>query len=148
MDVVGRFVFFVCAAAALGHAEGFTFTIGAAVAAGDYTFKGAAFVVRVDGCNDPDKPQITASAEGIVKGARKSEVAKVMPTAKPNVYAIPQTWPEGEWVVVLKGSCAKANAGAIVPMGPKGFIRESAKVFPRAATDAEVEASLKALRSQ
>jgi hypothetical protein len=47
--------------------------------------------------------------------------------------------------VDLKGTCASASAGAVVPIGPKGFIRESSKFFPRAATDAEVETSLKAL---
>ena len=40
---------------------------------------------------------------------------------------------------------ADASAGAIVPIGPKGFIRESSKFFPRPATDAEIETSLKAL---
>jgi hypothetical protein len=145
MDLVKRLVVFTSAAAALVSAEGFTFTIGPAVASGDFAFKGAAFVVRVDGCNDPDKPQIAASAEGFVKDARKTVLVKVMPTAKPNVYAIPQTWPEGTWVVNLRGTCGKANAGAIIPIGPKGFIRESAKFFSRPATDAEVDASLKAL---
>jgi hypothetical protein len=48
-------------------------------------------------------------------------------------------------VVTLKGSCADANASAIVPFGPKGFIRESAKFFSRPVKDAEIEASLKAL---
>ena len=57
-----------------------------------------------------------------------------------------QTWPaEGDWVVNLKGTCADASAGAIVPIGPKGFIRESSKFFPRPATNAEIETSLKAL---
>jgi hypothetical protein len=48
-------------------------------------------------------------------------------------------------VVALKGTCADANAGAIVPIGPHGFIRESSKFFPRPATNPEIEASLKAL---
>ena len=37
------------------------------------------------------------------------------------------------WVVSLKGACAGESAGAIVPFGPKGIIRESAKFFPRPA---------------
>jgi len=41
--------------------------------------------------------------------------------------------------------CHEANAGAIVPIGPKGFVRESSKFFPRPATNVEIEASLKAL---
>jgi hypothetical protein len=45
----------------------------------------------------------------------------------------------------LKGACDAEIAGAIVPIGPKGFIRESSKLFPRPATSAEIDASLKTL---
>jgi hypothetical protein len=134
------------AACVLAKAEGFAFTIGSPVASQEFQMKTAAFVFRTEGCAEPTKPQITATAEGIVKGARKSLVLKVLAGSKPNVYAVFQQWPaEGDWVVDLKGTCASASAGAVVPIGPKGFIRESSKFFPRAATDAEVETLLKAL---
>jgi hypothetical protein len=134
------------AIAAVALAEGFTFTIGSPVASQEFQMKTAAFVFRTEGCAEPAKLEIVAIAEGIVKGARRSVVLKVMPGSKPNIYAINQQWPaEGDWVVNLKGRCANASAGAIVPIGPKGFIRESSKFFPRAATDTEVDASLKAL---
>jgi hypothetical protein len=135
-----------CAVAALALAEGFTFTIGSPVASQDFRAKMAAFVFRTEGCADPAKSQISGTAEGLVKGARRSVALKVEAMSQPGVYAVYQNWPaEGEWVVNLKGTCADANAGAIVPIGPKGFIRESSKFFPRAATGAEIETSLKAL---
>jgi hypothetical protein len=140
-----RFVVVACAAAALAFADGFTFRIGSPVAAGDFQVKTAAFVFRTEGCGDA-KAQLTASAEGLVKGARQSVALKVMPSSKPGIYAVYRTWPpEGEWVVHLKGVCAGAGAGALIPIGPKGFIRESAKFYARPATDAEIETSLKAL---
>jgi len=90
------------------------------------------------------KSQISGTAEGLVKGARRSVVLKVVAMTKPGVYAVYQNWPaEGEWVVNLKGTCVDASAGAIIPIGLKGFIRESSKFFPRPATNAEIEASLK-----
>lgn len=136
----------VCALAALASAEGFSFTIGNPVASQDFQAKSAAFVFRTEGCADPAKSQISGTAEGLVKGSRRSVALKVVPMSKPGVYAVYQNWPaEGGWVVNLKGACADANAGAIVPIGPKGFIRESAKFLPRPATDAEIDASLKAL---
>ena len=136
----------VCATAALALAEGFTFTIGSPVAAQDFQAKGAAFVLRTEGCGEPAKSQIGGTAEGLVKEARRSIALRVMATSKPGVYAVHQNWPtEGHWVVNLKGTCADASAGAIVPIGPKGFMRESSKFFPRPATDAEIETSLKAL---
>jgi hypothetical protein len=135
-----------CAAGMLALAEGFTFSIASPVASRDFQVKGAAFVFRTEGCADPAKAQIAASAEGLVKEARRSVALKVVPTSKAGVWAVYQNWPpEGAWVVNLKGACANANAGALVPIGPKGFIRESAKFFPRPATDAEIETSLKAL---
>jgi hypothetical protein len=135
-----------CAMAALALADGFTFTIGSPVASQDFRAKVAAFVFRTEGCTDPAKSQISGTAEGLVKGVRRSVALKVVAMSKPGVYAVYQNWPaEGEWVVNLKGTCTDANAGAIVPIGPKGFIRESAKFFPRLATDAEIDTSLKAL---
>jgi hypothetical protein len=130
----------------LAMAEGFTFTIGSPVAAQDFNFKAAAFVFRTEGCIDPAKSQISATAEGLVKGVRRSIVLKVIPAARPGIYAVHQSWPaEGQWVVNLKGTCANLSAGAIVTMGPKGFIRESSRFFSRPATDSEIETSLAAL---
>ena len=141
-----RFGIAVLAMAALALGEGFTFAIASPVASQDFHFKAATFVFRVEGCPDPAKPQVNATAEGIVKGERRSVALKVMPGNKPGVYAVFQSWPsEGRWVVNLTGTCASMSAGAIVPMGPKGFIRESSKFFPRPATDTEIETSLKAL---
>jgi len=135
-----------CAVAALALADGFTFTIGNPVASQDFVAKNAAFVFRTEGCADPTKSQINGTAEGLVKGVRRSMALKVVALSKPGVYAVNQNWPpEGAWVVNLKGMCDGANAGALVPIGPRGFLRESSKFFPRPATDAEIETSLKAL---
>jgi hypothetical protein len=133
-----------CAAAVLVLAEGFTFSVGSPVASQDYRAKGAAFVFRTQGCAEPAKPQISATAEGLVKGVRQSVALKVVAMTKAGVYAVYQNWPaEGEWLVNLRGTCADASAGAIIPIGPKGFVRESSKFFPRAASNAEIEISLK-----
>jgi len=135
-----------CALVALALAEGFTFTIGSPVASQDFQAKGASFVFRTEGCAEPAKSQVGGTAEGLVKGARRSIPLKVMATSKPGVYAVYQSWPPaGDWVVNLKGTCADAGAGALVPIGARGFIRESAKFFPRPATDAEIDTILKSL---
>ena len=135
-----------CAVAAILLGEGFTFNIAGPVAAADFHAKMAAFVFRTQGCAEPAKAEIRGTAEGLVAGARRSMGLKIVPMSKPGVYAVNREWPaEGSWVVSLKGTCGEANAGAIVPVGPKGFIRESAKFLPRPATETEIDASLKAL---
>jgi len=134
------------ATAALAVAEGFTFTIGNPVASQDFHFKAAVFVFRTEGCPGSMKPQLSATAEGIVNGERRSVTLKVMPASKPGVYGIYQSWPaQGHWVVGLKGTCGNSSAGAVVPVGPKGFIRESSKFFSRPATESEIESSLREL---
>ena len=133
-------------AAMLACAEGFTFVIGSPVASQQFQFKAATFVFRTDGCGDVGTQQVSATAEGVLKGERQSVALKVIPGSKPEIYAVFQTWPtEGQWIVNLKGTCGNASAGAIVPMGPKGFIRESAKFFPHPATESEIENALKPL---
>ncbi|HEY3823872.1 MAG TPA: hypothetical protein VGL82_04910 [Bryobacteraceae bacterium] len=141
-----RFGVAIFAPAASVFAAGFTFNIGGAIASGDFATKSAAFVFRTEGCADPAKPQISGTAEGLVDGVRRSMALKLKESSRPGVFAVIQNWPdEGRWIVVLKGACADANAGAIVPIGPTGFIRDSAKFLPRPATRAEIDASLKAL---
>src|SRR5438445_539942 len=135
-----------CAATALAFAEGFIFTIGSPVASQDFQAKTAAFVFRTEGCAEPAKSQVSGAAEGLVKGERRSVALKIVATSKSGVYAVYSNWPsEGFWVVNLKGTCGDASAGAVIPIGPKGFIRESSKFFPRPATDTEIDTSLKAL---
>ena len=88
-----------CAAAALVLAEGFSFSVGSPVASQDYQAKGARFVFRSQGCAEPAKSQISGSAEGLVKGERRSVALKLVAMTKPGVYAVYQNWPaEGEWV--------------------------------------------------
>ena len=141
-----RFGLAAFALAGLTLGAGFTFSIGSPVASQDFRFKAAVLALRTEGCAEPAKAQIGGTAEGMVKGERRSVVLRVTAASKPGIYAVEQNWPaEGEWVVNLRGACAGENAGALVPIGPKGFIRESSKFFPRPATGAEIEAALKAL---
>src|SRR5258706_16261945 len=94
----------VACAAVVALAQGFTFTIGSPVASQDFRAKMAAFVFRTEGCAEPAKSQISGTAEGLVKGTRRSVALKVMPMSKPGLYAVYQSWPpEGVWVVNLKG---------------------------------------------
>jgi hypothetical protein len=141
-----RFSLITFAAVLVAHPGTFTFSIGSPVAAQEYAAKTAAFAFRTEGCAEPAKAQIGGTAEGLIGSERRSVALKIAAMSKPGVYAVYQNWPAGgAWVVNLKGTCAGEDAGAIVPIGPKGFIRESAKFYQRAATNEEIEASLKAL---
>lgn len=130
---------------ALAIAQGFTFEVASPVASQDFHFKTAAFVFRTQGCGVA-KPKLSATAEGIDNHERRSLPLKVMEGSKPGVYAVFQTWSNtGHWIVNLAGACGNSNAGAILPIGQNGFIRDSAKFLSHAASRTEVDASLKAL---
>ena len=68
-----------------------------------------------------------------------------MASSRPGVYAVQRQWDAGRWVVILKGSCGDAHAGAIIPFGPHGFVREASKFYTHPPTAAEIEAALKAV---
>ena len=66
-----------------------------------------------------------------MNGTRTSAPVTLEPAAMPGVYVVSQNWPKGDARAVrLVATCGKAKAGAIVPIGPQGFLRESTKVFP------------------
>lgn len=102
--------------------------------------------VRAENCADPAKVQITGTAEGIVNGARESAPLRVVAASTAGSFAVSRDGPrQGVWVLSLTGRCGSSTASAVVPIGPNGFLRESSKFFPRAATAAEVETVLKTL---
>jgi hypothetical protein len=127
-----------------GWAETFSFEIASPVAAQDFRSKSAAFVFRTLGCAEPDKADITATAQSFAEGSRRTIPLRVTPSSKAGVYAVFQQWNTGHWVVVLKGSCGTMQAGAVIPIGPHGFVRDDSRFFTHAATTAEIEAALKA----
>ena len=108
--------------------------------------KDVGIAVRAENCADPSKVEVTATAEGIVNGARRSIAVRVIAGATAGTFAISRDWPrEGSWVVHMTGHCGSSTASAVIPIGPNGFLRESSKFFSRAATTAEIESVLKTL---
>ncbi len=129
----------------------FSLTIGPAVAAGT---GGAVKKTKGAQCSrcgwrtarTPAKASIAGTAENLTNGTRSSVPVMLDEAGTVGVYVVSQSWGfEGAWAVSLVATCGKAKAGAIVPIGPQGFLRESTKVFPRPATPAEINAVLETL---
>jgi hypothetical protein len=131
-------------------AQDFALQVGPPVAGNAPPAKTSLLVVRPMGCADPARAQITGTAEGIVDGTRRSVPLKLSALPTPGVHAVQREWPKfGVWIVNLVGTCAGKTAGAIVSMGAAdaAYHREAVKQLPHAATAAEIEASLQALRA-
>lgn len=135
---------------ATASAQEFALQVGPPIAGNEPSVKRALLVVRPAGCADLSKAQITATAEGIVNGARRSVPLALTALPTPGVHAIQPDWPTpGVWIVNLVGNCAGKSAGAIVSVaGPKPtFSRDAVKYFRQAPTPSEIDASLKALNA-
>ncbi|HEY2124707.1 MAG TPA: hypothetical protein VGG94_04500 [Chthoniobacterales bacterium] len=132
-------------ASPLAWAQAFTFEIASPVAAQDFRVKSAAFVFRTTGCPEAEKVEVSATGQSLAGTERKSVVLKVVASSKPGVYAVLQQWETGQWIVILKGSCGQAQAGAIIPVGPHGFVREASKFYSRPPAAAEIDAAIKAI---
>lgn len=130
-------------------AQSLSLTIGNAVAGQNYATKSAQFVFRVNGCADFSNARLTASAEGIVNGARRS--VKLNPGPVENqrgVYVIGDRWnTDGTWVVAIAATCEGETAGAIVPITATSFVREGTQLFSRAPKPAEIVLALEAYAS-
>ena len=67
--------------------------------------KDGQYFVHSYACTGPSSVSLTATAEGMVKGERKSIPLALKRTKEPGVYRIEGTWPgEGAWLVRTKMS--------------------------------------------
>ena len=151
MEMVKTFLL-MTAVGGFAAAANFSLTIGPPVAAGTGNTvtktKGASFAVRLEECADMSKAQLTAAAEGSVNGVRKS--VPVMPASvSPGIYVVSQNWDfTGAWVVSLSATCGSAKAGAVVPIGPQGFVRDEVRMFQRPPSAQEIDAAIKVRLNQ
>jgi hypothetical protein len=108
--------------------------------------KGTAFVVRGLACDAPATMRIAAVADGVVNGARESVAIDLVPLAADGAFAVPAVWRDtAPRVVSLTAWCGAVTAGAIVPLGTAGFVRDRSKVLDRAPARADIDAALTAL---
>ena len=145
---IGLAAMAIACAAPAALAQDFALQVGPPVAGNAPFSKRALLVVRPAGCADPAKAQITATAEGIVNGARRSVPLTLSSGPISGVHAVQPEWPNsGAWVVNLVGTCAGKTAGALVSVaGPNPkYNREAVKYLPHRATPSEIDASLKAI---
>ena len=71
-------------------------------AAFDKGSKDAVMIVRTSQCGTPIEAAVSARADGIVDGVRKTIPIKLRSTSKTGTYAVQQQWPtDGRWVLTF-----------------------------------------------
>lgn len=103
-------------------AGGFQLSVATPSSTSDAQMKDVVLVARTFGCHQPADAKLSATAEGLVNGARKS-VALELRSIGSGVYAIKQQWPsEGTWVVALTGAYNGMTSSVLVELGPNGTV--------------------------
>lgn len=117
--------------------------------------KDAVLLVRPYGCHQPSDAKLSATAEGVVNGERRS-VPLQLTRVSEGVYAIRREWPaEGAWVLAINGAYNGHDSGVLVRLGADGKATAkqhssrnevNAKTFPRKLTREEIESALAGAR--
>jgi hypothetical protein len=90
--------------------------------------RGAVMLVHAYSCGGPTSKAVTGTAEGIVKGERKSIALTLDSTGATGVYAVKKQWPsEGTWVLTFSMSIG-GEVSTLVTLGPNGGV-ESAEYY-------------------
>ncbi len=112
----------------------------------------AVALVRADGCHQPSKAKVSGTAEGLVRGERRSVPLKLKAVAA-GVYTVERQWPaEGAWVLAVTGTYRGLVSSVLIEVGPGGkatFKKDGealrVRTLPRALTNADVEYALQKL---
>lgn len=106
----------------------------------------AVLVARMSACTSPEKTVVTASAEGIVDGERKSIPLKIARLSTAGTFAVRREWPaQGTWIVKMAATNPDYRDYAAVVLVPldRGELQwASVKHYRHAPGEAEIAAVL------
>lgn len=92
----------------------------------DSASRGAFLLVHAFHHGTPVSFPVSGTAEGILKGERRTISLALKPTSRPGVYALHQQWPrDGVWTLVLsvtQGEGEGNTVSAVVELGTNGQV--------------------------
>ncbi len=143
----------------------FFISIGQPQAHSDPRAHSAAFTVQIYGCSAV-AAEVTATAEGLVNGQRKSVPIQLLQltgqrndiefspdrttvlTSPHFATAVPKVWPEnGTWVIRVSATTSWRQENVLVVLGPDGVNRRATQTL-KFVRDSDLEASLRRLAAE
>jgi hypothetical protein len=124
----------------------------------DPSTRGAYLLVHAFHHQIPTQSVVTGTAEGLIRGERKTVALRFDNTSRPGVYALQKQWgDEGVWSLLISVNQHDSNpAQALVELADDGSIssvrvptrRDREWTIPRGVTSQEIEQSLQARASR
>lgn len=111
--------------------------------------RGAVVLVRAYSCGAPTASHVTATADGIVAGERRTLDLRLEPVGPTGVYAVRKQWPsEGVWVLTFRMSIG-GDVSTLVTLGPDATTGSavhaaSVQVIGRKTTSSDIDTVLRA----
>jgi hypothetical protein len=106
----------------------------------------AVLVAWTTACHSPEKTSLTATAEGVVNGIRKSIPLKVLSLSTPGTFAVTRDWPnEGTWAIKIVATNPEYKdyaTSAVVPIQNNAAQTTAVRRFYHAPTESELSISL------
>jgi hypothetical protein len=119
----------------------------------DASTKDAFLLVHAFHHGTPTNFPVSGTAEGMVRGERKTVSLEFQTTSRPGVYALKKQWPaEGTWTLVVSVSQGPNDAvTAVVDIGTNGLVAsvnvptrsENGHVLPAKVSMSSIDASLR-----
>ncbi len=123
-----------------------TVEIGNPAANPEALSKHAVLVARTTACRSPEKTSLTATAEGVIEGQRRSIPLTLIPLSSPGTFAVVNEWPSsGAWaikIVARNPDYQNYATGAIAPVNATSVEWASVKHYFHEPTAQEVAAIL------
>jgi len=106
----------------------------------------AVLVARITACHSPEKTTVTATAEGVLNGARQSIPLHVISLSTAGTFAVRREWPsQGTWAIKMVATNPDYKdyaTSVVVPFRSESAQWSLAKHYFHAPTDAEIHLAL------
>jgi hypothetical protein len=129
-------------------AGGFVLEFGNPRNSSDPKAKGAITIVRALGCHEPEKAQLSASAEGLVSGNRQSVPLELVKLDSSGMWAIKGAIPTtGSWVIsVIAKEHGEIRGSALATVRGDGSVHREANLMGRTPNPEDVNPLLASAR--
>lgn len=133
----------ILAAAVPALAGGFYAVLGNPEANAQAKAAGAVVTIKLAGCHEPEKADLSAVAITNAGGQRNTIPLKLIKLAEPGFYAVRQQWPsEGRWVLQFIARDGDRTASTLAAASGAAVERDKAVLAMRLPSAADVSALL------